>query len=443
MQPSRRSWQALKSVRTLLRNDQTAEAILLYVKETISAGPPLDAALKKDLAFNVAGAEAGARSASGIYHAGVATVIGLLVLAVILAAGIGFTLIRTIAVPVQNMTGAMRRLAEKDLQVEIPARGRTDEVGHMADAVQVFKKNMIAADRLAAEQEAERAAKEARAIQLTELVGGFEAKISAMVGTLASGSTELEATARSMSGIAERSNRQTTVVAGASEEASAGVQTTAAAAEELNASIQEITRQVAQSAVVAEKAAVDAQRTDEIVRTLANGADRIGQVVGLITSIAGQTNLLALNATIEAARAGDAGKGFAVVASEVKNLATQTAKATEEISAQINQIQGATKEAVGAIQHIVATIGEVSTIATSIASAVEEQGAATAEIARNVQQTAQATQDVTSNISGVTEAVNETGVAATQVLGAAGALSMQAEELASEVNVFLSGVRAA
>jgi methyl-accepting chemotaxis protein len=221
------------------------------------------------------------------------------------------------------------------------------------------------------------------------------------------------------------------------------VQTVAAAAEELSASIGEISRQVHQSSKITGQAVTETQRTDTIVRALAEGADKIGKVMELIADIAGQTNLLALNATIEAARAGDAGKGFAVVASEVKSLATQTARATEEIGVQVSQIQAATKEAVGAIEGISTTIQEVSKIAASIAAAVEEQGAATAEIARNVQQTAQAAQDVTVNISGVSRASSETGAAAGQVLSAAGDLSNQAENLTAEVNTFLVDVRAA
>jgi methyl-accepting chemotaxis protein len=221
------------------------------------------------------------------------------------------------------------------------------------------------------------------------------------------------------------------------------VQTVAAAAEQLTASISEISRQVAQSAQRSGQAVADAQRTDVIVRALAEAAEKIGHVVGLISNIAGQTNLLALNATIEAARAGDAGKGFAVVASEVKSLANQTAKATEEIGAQIGQIQAATQEAVLAIQGITGTIEEVSAIAVSIAAAVEEQGAATGEIARNVQQTAKSARDVTTNIAGVNRAATETGLAAGQVLDAAGDLSRQAEQLTREVGGFLAEVRAA
>ncbi len=360
-----------------------------------------------------------------------------------LCAVIGWVMVRTLSKPLSAMTSSMRRLADRDMTIIIPSVGRGDEIGAMAGAVQVFKDNMIKAAQLAAEQDIERGVKEQRAARLHSLVLGFEVKAAQMVGSLAAESTELEATAKSMTGTAAQTDKQAATVAVAAEEASAGVQTVAAAAEELAASISEISRQVTQSARITDQAVVDSKRTDSIVRALAEGAEKIGHVMGLIANIAGQTNLLALNATIEAARAGDAGKGFAVVATEVKSLATQTAKATEEIGVQIGQIQAATKEAVAAIHSITDTIEEVSTIATSIAAAVEEQGAATSEIARNVQETARATQDVTVNISGVSRASNETGAAAGQVLTAAGDLSRQAEQLSAEVDSFLAEVRAA
>ena len=362
-----------------------------------------------------------------------------LVFAVIFA----MVIARGIARPLTLMAGVMTRLAGGDKSVMVPARDNRDEIGDMARAVELFKDNAIKGETLAAEQDAERVVKEARALRLADLVRGFEVQVSGMVGQLSSSSTELEATAQSMATTAQQTNQQATNVAAAAEEASAGVQTAAAAAEQLTASIAEISRQVTQAAQVSDRAVSDATRTDQIVRALAEGAQKIGDVVGLISSIAGQTNLLALNATIEAARAGDAGKGFAVVASEVKSLANQTAKATDEIGGQIAHIQATTQEAVAAIHGIAITIGEVSSIATAIAAAVEEQGAATAEIARNVQQTAGSTQDVTSNIAGVSVAANSTGAAAGQVLSAAGDLSRQAELLTREVGQFVAGVKAA
>ena len=399
--------------------------------------------VKADIALNV---NEGIKSADTGAALGSSARIEILIVLGLMAAfcvAIGWSMVRSIAVPITAITGAMRRLVEKDMTTAIPGVGRKNEIGAMAGAVQVFKDNMVTADRLAAEQASEQVVKEQRTVRLEGLVRSFEAKVGAMVGMLASGSTELEATAQSMSSTAARTNSQASTVASAAEAAGMGVNTVAAAAEELSASISEISRQVSQSSRITGQAVVDARRTDQIVRALAESAERIGHVVGLITNIAGQTNLLALNATIEAARAGDAGKGFAVVASEVKSLASQTAKATEEISTQIAQIQSSTKEAVDAIRGITGTIEEVSSIAVSIAVAVEEQGAATSEIARSVQQTAQSANDVTVNIGGVSQAATETGAAAGQVLSAAGDLSRQAERLTSEVGSFIAEVRAA
>jgi PAS domain S-box-containing protein len=277
----------------------------------------------------------------------------------------------------------------------------------------------------------------------TNIAGNFERRIGQMVEHIAGGSGQVVRAAQSMTHSASETAGQAASVVGAIAEADTGLQTAAAAAEELTASIREISRQVAQSSNITGKAVEDARRTDAIVQALAAGADSIGRVIGLIANIAGQTNLLALNATIEAARAGDAGKGFAVVASEVKSLANQTGKATEEISAQVTEIQSATKEAVEAIRGITRTIEEVSSIATSIASAVEEQGAATAEIARNVQQTAQVTRQAMTSMDGVTRAAEGTGSAAGEVLSAASGLSGEAEHLAREITGFVAEVRAA
>jgi methyl-accepting chemotaxis protein len=338
----------------------------------------------------------------------------------------------------------MQRIASGSLDEAVEETGRGDEIGRMAETLEVLRQTAMTARTLEAEQvvSKQRGEKDKRDA-LVALADRFDASVGRLVGLMASGSTELENTAQSMTGTAERTNQQASVVSSAAEEASTRVQTVAAAAEELSSSIGEISRQVAQSATITGRAVESARRTDTIVRALADGAQQIEHVAELISSIAGQTNLLALNATIEAARAGEAGRGFAVVAAEVKSLASQTADATKEIGTRITQIQSATKEAVEAIQGITATIEEVSTIATAIGSAIEEQGAATAEIARNVTQTAQATQAVTTNIGGVSAAANETGGAAGLVLTAASNLSKQAEQLSGEVDTFLAGVRAA
>jgi len=350
---------------------------------------------------------------------------------------------RQVALPLRQIMITVKRLAELDYATPIRQPARRDEFHVIATTLEQLRQSAADGLRLADERIADHAAKAERATKLDGLVRAFEHKIGGMVQVISTGSTTLEATARTMSATATRTNGQAATVASAAEEASVGVSTVAAAAEQLSASIGEISRQVSQSATITGHAVLEAQRTDTIVRTLAEAADRIGQVIELISSIARQTNLLALNATIEAARAGDAGKGFAVVASEVKSLAQQTASATSGIASQVEQIQAATKDAVEAIRTIAGTIGQVSAIAIGISAAVEEQGAATAEIARNVQQTASATQHVTVNIADVSKATVESGTTASLVLGAATDLSRQSEYLTSEVHSFIDEVRAA
>ncbi|MFC7739194.1 methyl-accepting chemotaxis protein [Roseomonas sp. GCM10028921] len=361
----------------------------------------------------------------------------------VVLAALGFAIGGGIARRVVTLASTMRALAEGQLSVEITGQQARDEIGTMARAVEVFRHNGLEQKRLEAEQEAERAAKTARAEQLAELTAAFEQKAGAMVAAVNVAATELQATAGVMESAAGQATGQAESVAQAAALASDNVTMVAAAAEQLTASVGEITRQVSQSAQMAGRAAEDARRTDDIVRALAEGAARVGEVVGLIRGIAAQTNLLALNATIEAARAGEAGKGFAVVASEVKGLAGQTAKATEEVATQIAAMQEATQQAVAAIQGIGEAIGELNGVAGSIAAAVEQQGAATAEIARNVVQASTGTEQVSSSIAGVSRAAGETGAAAGQVLGAASELSQQAELLRVEVSQFTTSVRAA
>ncbi|HZR87324.1 MAG TPA: methyl-accepting chemotaxis protein [Bradyrhizobium sp.] len=368
---------------------------------------------------------------------------------ILLGAGLGiaatvvYLTARSIVPPIVGMVEAMGQLAGGDHAVEIPATEKHDEIGLMARAVVVFKENMIRAKELAAKEAEAMKERMARAARVNELTDGFDAGISSVLRTVASASTELQATASAMTATAEETSSQATAVAAATEEASANVQTVAAASEELASSVTEIGRQVAQSTNIAQKAVVEAERTNTTMQGLCNDAAAIGDVVKLITEIASQTNLLALNATIEAARAGEAGRGFAVVAAEVKNLAEQTAKATDQISAQVSSIQTSSASAVNAIRGISATINQMSEIAAAIASAVEEQGSATQEIARNVQQAAAGTTEISSNVSGVRQAAGDTGAAAQQVLQASQELSQQSEMMRGQVESFLRNIKAA
>jgi methyl-accepting chemotaxis protein len=337
----------------------------------------------------------------------------------------------------------MGQLAGGDHSVEIPATDNKDEIGLMARAVLIFKENMIKAKELA-DKEAEAISRRiARAARVNDLTTRFDSDISSVLKSVASASTELQATASSMTATAEETSNQATAVAAATEEASTNVQTVAVASEELASSVNEISRQVAHSATIAQNAVVEADRTNATVQSLFNDAASIGDVVKLINEIAGQTNLLALNATIEAARAGEAGRGFAVVASEVKSLAAQTATAAEEISGQIRSIQGATKEAVEAIEHIGATITLINDIAAAVASAVEQQDATTREMAQNVHQVAESTSLVNAKVAGLANAAGETGQSAQMVRDHTGELAHQAESLRRQVDQFLARIRAA
>ena len=352
--------------------------------------------------------------------------------------------IKGLSQPIARLKSAMEVLARNDLRADVPGIERRDELGEMARTVEVFKKNGLEVERLKGEQQVnEKRAAEQRKADMIKMADNFEGAVGEIIETVSSASTELEASAGTLTKTAERAQEITTTVAAASEEASTNVQSVASATEEMASSVNEISRQVQESARMAGEAVDQARKTNDRVGELSKAAARIGDVVELINTIAGQTNLLALNATIEAARAGEAGRGFAVVASEVKALAEQTAKATGEIGHQITGIQSATQDSVNAIKEISGTIEKLSEISSTIAAAVEEQGAATQEIARNVQQAAQGTQQVSSNITDVQRGASETGSASSQVLAAAQSLSRDSNRLKLEVGKFLNTVRAA
>jgi methyl-accepting chemotaxis protein len=346
--------------------------------------------------------------------------------------------------PINLLKSVMEAFAHNKLTAEVPGTDRRDELGDIARTVEVFKKNGLEVERMRADQlVTEKRNTEQRKADMYKLADDFEGAVGEIIETVSSASTELEASASTLTSTAERAQELTTMVAAASEEASTNVQSVASATEELTSSVNEISRQVQESARMAAEAVDQARKTNDRVGELSKAAARIGDVVELINTIAGQTNLLALNATIEAARAGEAGRGFAVVASEVKALAEQTAKATGEIGQQISGIQAATQESVGAIKEISGTIERLSEISSTIAAAVEEQGAATQEISRNVQQAALGTQQVSSNITDVQRGASETGSASSQVLSAAQSLSGDSNRLKLEVGKFLHSVRAA
>ncbi len=363
----------------------------------------------------------------------------------ILVAAIGATIWQTRKMlrPLTVLAGITRSIAEDDLKTEILYADRSDEVGEMAKAVVTLKQRSQERRDLAAAQVCERTAREERARETESRIASFRDTVQSLIQSVEGTAKGLETTARALTGIAGESANRADETAAASEEATENVETVAAAAEELAASITEISRQVGQTTEIVSHATKGAISTNEKVASLADAANKIGEVIGLIHDIAEQTNLLALNATIEAARAGEAGRGFAIVASEVKDLATQTSKATEEISAQISAIQNATSDAANAIQEIAQTMEEVNSHTGAIASAVERQGAATTEISRSVQQAAHGTSAVTGNMATLSQSVAQARESAETVLGASSEVSDKTEKLRREIRTFLTEVNAA
>jgi methyl-accepting chemotaxis protein len=386
----------------------------------------------------------GSAELQDFYGTMLTTLVLLTVLGVGVAAAFATVMVRmTVNRPLADITRTMKRLAEGDAGVTVTGLDRGDEVGEMARTVGVFRDNMERAATLEHQRRADEEAREQRRLRLERLTQNFGAGIDKVVEEVSAQAVDMRDSSAAMSAIAEETSRQSSAAAAASDEARVNVQTVASAAEELASSISEIGRQVAESSRIASVAVAEVERTNESVTSLAAAAEKIGEVVNLINDIASQTNLLALNATIEAARAGEAGKGFAVVASEVKNLANQTARATEEISGQITGIQNATTGAVGAIQKIGGTITRIDGIVSEITTSVEQQNMATQEIARSIQEAARGTDEVSNNVSGVNGAAGETGRTAARVLQAASGLTHQAETLRRQVDDFITRVKSA
>ena len=384
-------------------------------------------------------------SRAALIEARNASILSGVISLLVTALAIGFVLnrsFRKITQPLEGMIETMTRLTQGDTNITVPARDRKDEIGRIAAAIEVFRNSAIERQKLEREarQSQQRSEEEKRQL-MDKMAEDFEASVGGVVKRVSSEANKMRISAKEMSDTVETMSQQSASVVTASTQASTNVQTVASATDEISNSISEISRQSAQSTNIADRAVREMENTNKQVQSLSESANKIGQVVALINDVAEQTNLLALNATIEAARAGDAGKGFAVVASEVKNLATQTSGATDEISGQISDIQTAVKETVSAMVEVSGIISEIDSIAASIAAAVEEQSAATQEVAQNIDQASSGTQKVTSNINGINEAVSQTGAEADLILKGANDMASQSDVLKQEVNAFLANIR--
>jgi methyl-accepting chemotaxis protein len=432
-----------QQVMDFLAADVTEAAYALAVGEAAPRFQALEAAIVKDIALQDRIAKQEYQTSAETYATTKWINFAVVGLGLLLGLGLAIAIVRSITGSIAEMVEVMTRLANADTSVEVTGRDRRDEIGDMAKAVEVFKHNAIERTRLEAEEKASLARRELRQSKLENLTSDFDGTVMAVLGGVSAAAHKMNEMSRSMTAIAEETQRQGAAVSSATEQASANVSTIASASNELSASIQEISSQVNRSATIAANAVTEVDATTRKMESLAQGANRIGEVVDLINDIASQTNLLALNATIEAARAGEAGKGFAVVANEVKTLANQTGKATGEIAGQIKAIQEETHGVVEAIQRITAVINEINEMSAAIASAIEQQGAAMQEVVRNVEEVSVGTREVASNISQVVEAAGHTGNMAGQVQTAAGLLTDESDQLRGSVEQFLGGVKAA
>ncbi len=434
--------EGLKQVADIIDTDATMAAF--FLSDCQNRYDVTNEMLAKAVAAAASKASDMGREVENTLNDSLRTVMIFVGLTIVLGLAIGILTGRTVSAPIRNITGVMSALAEGNLRVQIPYDDRRDEIGKMAQTVRVFKNNAEQVERLKEEQaEAEGKAAQDKKAAMDKLGNDFERSVGQIVAAVAAAATELQSNARNLTESSDNTSQLATTVAAATEEASVSVQTVASAAEELSTSIAEISRQVEESTRVTQSAVEEVKRTDATVSTLSEAATQIGDVVKLIQDIAEQTNLLALNATIEAARAGEAGKGFAVVASEVKNLATQTARATEEISKKIVTVQNVSHESVSAIRSIGTTIDHISQVASVIAQAVQQQNAATQEISQNVQQAFTGTTRVSTDIVSVTRAAGSAKEASSQVLQASADLSKQSEMLRAQINGFLNNMRSA
>ena len=432
-----------KKVFELNAANKKAEAIAMFMADGRATSGAASLVVKDIVKYNNDRAAESVTTGENVSNGSKITIFTIIGIAIATALTMGYTLVKLISTPITQICSVMNQLADAKWDTYVPLQDRGDEIGVMAKTVKVFAKNGHDGDVLRTAQNKEDAQKAQRVKLMETYIAEFEESVSSVTRGLSAAATEMQASAQSMSAIADRTSNQANMVATAANEASNNVQTVASAGEELSASITEISKQMSRAADVANFAVTQAHTTDEQMQTLSAAAEKISAVMQIISKIASQTNLLALNATIEAARAGEAGKGFAVVAAEVKNLASETEKATDDISTQVHNMQTISEQAVHAIKEISETIGQISNISIAVSAAVEEQGSATQEIARNVQEAARGTEEVTTNITSVTQAAIETGKSSAQVLDAVGELARMTDDLTSQVTKFLARMRAA